>query len=116
MTSGEAKALTAKLLGAYQGNVQIDPVTAEVYLQRMQSFPSYERALEAIDDLTGSERFRPSVADLVERYYAYNERHQERLLELEMPEPTPEEKEANLKMAKEWLRRAEGVADSFEMP
>jgi hypothetical protein len=115
VTGSQAEALTAKLMAAFPSPI-VDPLTVDVYRERIESFPSYERALDALNELIGTETFRPPVALLVDAYWRHNERHQERIMQIEPPEPTPEERELNLRMAREWAARVKGLTDSMEMP
>jgi hypothetical protein len=117
MTSAEAKALTAKLLAAFP-TPKVESLTAQVYLERIETFPSYERALDAVNELIGSETFRPPVALVVDAYNRHNERHQERILQLDEVPPTPEERAYFAKMAREhqWPSKLKDLTDSMEMP
>jgi hypothetical protein len=117
MTRSEAEALTAKLLAAFP-TPKVESLTAQVYLERMELFPSYERALQAVNDLIGSEAFRPPVSLVVEAYNNRDEIHRKQILELDEVPPTPEERAANLKMAREWQYegKLKDLTDSFEMP
>jgi hypothetical protein len=117
VSTAEAQALAAKLFAAFP-SPPVDPLTFKVYVERLESFPNYEQALECVNDLIGSETFRPPVALLVEGYYRYLERHRARQAQLEWPDPTPEERAANLAMAREWAweSKLKGLTDSMEMP
>ena len=115
MTSPQAKALVAKLIAAFPAP-KPDPLTYEVYRERLESLPSYERGLEAVNDVIGTETFRPPVALVIDAYWRLNERHQESIMQIEPPQPTPEERAANLAMAKEWAARMKGLTESMEMP
>jgi hypothetical protein len=118
MTNPEARALTAKLIAAFQGNVQIDPLTAEAYREALETFPSYQQALEVVTDLIRTEVYRPPVAVLVDTYNRYDERRREQILQLDEVPPTPEERAANLKMAREWQYegKLDALVESMEMP
>ena len=98
MTEGEARALTGKLFAAFPQR-DLDPVTVEVYVEALQRL-NYNRALEAVNDLIGQNRFVPLVAEIHDAYNALRDRYAQK--QLPMPEMTEEEREANVARMREY--------------